>query len=244
MSEFDYSAAGAQVRDDLKETHSWVWDHVRSPGTWWTGAERVAIAAQTRTARTCTLCQARKAALSPNAVKGEHESDGTLSADIVDIIHRVVTDPARLSKPWFDSVIAGGLSDTQYVELVGVATLVVGVDYFARSLGIPPFPLLEPLAGEPTRRRPASATPAGAWVPMVSQEAGASEGLYENMDVAVNIMRALSLVPDQARALRRLTDAQYMAAEQVGDPSVRGHLDRTQTELVAARVSAINECFY
>ena len=244
MGKFDYAAAGVPARNDLQETHRWVWDHVQSPGTWWTGAERVAIAAETRKASACTLCLARKAALSPNAIQGEHDHEGKLSANVVDVIHRLVTDPARLSKPWFDSVIAGGLGETHYVELMGIATLVVGVDYFTRSLGIPPFPLPEPLAGEPARHRPAAAKPDGSWVPTVPSDAGESEGLYENSDFVANIQRALSLVPDQAWAQRRLVDAHYMPAGQVGDPSVRGNLDRMQMELVAGRVSALNECFY
>ena len=114
--ELDYSAAGVPVRNDLKETHLRVWDHVRSPGTWWTGAERVAIAAETRKASACSLCLARKAALSPNAIQGKHDSAVGLPANVVDVIHRVVTDQARLSKEWFDSVIVGGLDDTHYVE--------------------------------------------------------------------------------------------------------------------------------
>ena len=59
-----------------------------------------------------------------------------------------------------------------------------------------------------------------------------------------NIMRALSLVPDEARALRRTAGAHYVAVEQIPDPTVRRALTRPQMELVAARVSAINECFY
>ena len=244
MSELDYSAAGVDVRDDLTESHARVWEHVGSPGTWWTGEERVAIASETRNASGCALCRLRKAALSPSAIDGEHESDRKLAANVVDVIHRVVTDPARLSKPWFDSVLADGLSEPEYVELIGVVTLVVGVDYFARALGVPPLTLPEPLAGEPTRQGANSATHDGAWVPMVPQEAGASEGLYEGIDGVANVHRALSLVPEQARALRRFQIAQYLPTEQVADLSLRRDLDRAQMELVAARVSALNECFY
>ena len=244
--ELDYSAAGVPVRNDLKETHLLVWDHVRSPGTWWTGAERVAIAAETRKASTCSLCLARKAALSPNAIQGKHDSALGLPANVVDVIHRVVTDQARLSKEWFDSVIVGGLDNTHYVELIGVVTAVVGVDYFARSLGIPPFPLPEPLPGEPTRQRPASAKPAGFWVPMMApaEVAGSKDNLFEGQPTVFNVDRALSLVPDEVRVLLKLIATHYMLPGEVGDPSLHRDLDRMQTELVAGRVSALNECFY
>ena len=53
---------------------------IGQPGTWLTASERVAIAAETRHALHCPLCAARKAALSPGAVAGEHDSLGQLSA--------------------------------------------------------------------------------------------------------------------------------------------------------------------
>jgi hypothetical protein len=44
--------------------------------------------------------------------------------------------------------------------------------------------------------------------------------------------------------LQRSSNAHYVHVTQIGDPSVRKSLDRMQMELVAARVSALNECFY
>ena len=57
-------------------------------------------------------------------------------------------------------------------------------------------------------------------------------------------MRALSLVPDEVRMLRRLSEAHYLPIEKIPDPTCHRALDRMQMELVAARVSALNECFY
>ena len=34
----------AVVRDDLAEAHRLAWEHVASPGSWWTGAARVELA--------------------------------------------------------------------------------------------------------------------------------------------------------------------------------------------------------
>jgi hypothetical protein len=45
MAEFDCSPAGVEVREDLRAAQRLVWEHVRSPGTSWTGTQRVAIAA-------------------------------------------------------------------------------------------------------------------------------------------------------------------------------------------------------
>ena len=246
MIDFDYSVAGVPVRDDLRDAHRFLWGHLQSPGTWWTGQQRVAIAAESRSATSCTLCRERKAALSPNAVSGSHKSLGQLPENVVEAIHRIRTDPARLSQAWFDRVIAGGIAETQYVELVAVVTLLAGVDYFARALGVALFPLPDPLAGEPSRHRPTSAKPGTGWVPMIAPEdaAGPEAELYGDTPFVPNIMRALSLVPDEARALQRSSNPHYVPVAQIGDPTVRKALDRMQIELVAARVSALNECFY
>jgi hypothetical protein len=246
MANLDYSAADVAVREDIRAAQRDLWEHLRRPGTWWSGSERVAIAAESRRAAGCDLCRERKASLSPGAVAGEHTTEGQLSPAIVDVIHRVRTDAGRLTRRWFDGVVAGGIGVPEYVELVGVVTMVAGVDFFARALGVPPFRLPEPLPGEPSRYRPAGATSGSAWVPMIAPEdaTGAEVDLYGEGGFVPNIMRALSLVPDEARMLRRMSSAHYLPVEQIPDPTARRTLDRMQIELVAARVSALNECFY
>ena len=60
-------------------------------------------------------------------------------------------------------------------------------------------------------------------------------------------MRALSLVPDEVRMLRALAPSHYVPFERVTDPGFTPPgraLARPQMELIAARVSALNECFY
>jgi len=241
----DYSAAGVLVRGDIRAAHHALWEHLRAPGPCWTGAQRIAIARASRRAAGCALCATRRVSLAAG-VAGEHDGDGALPADVVDVIHRVRADPGRLSRAWFDAVIGGGLAVTAYVELVGIVAMVAGVDCFARALGMPPFPLPEPLPGPPTGQRPAAAKPGGAWVPMIAPEdaVGAEADLYGDGAFVPNIVRALSLVPDHVRVLRRLSAAHYLPVEQIADPAARRTLDRTQTELVAARVSALNQCFY
>jgi hypothetical protein len=74
---------------------------------------------------------------------------------------------------------------------------------------------------------------------------GSEHDLYPPAPFIPNIVRALSLVPDAVRVLQRSSDAHYLPVAQIGDPTARrAHLDRLQTELVAARVSALNQCFY
>ena len=166
MVDVSYATALCPVRTDIAEAHSLFWQKLAEPGTWWTGAERVAIAAEVRQARHCQLCRERKAALSPAAVQGAHDTGGMLPETVVEMIHRITTDPGRLSKPWYDDLLARGLSDTHYVEALGVIGRTVSVDSFCRALGLPVHPLPAPVAGEPSRRRPAEAQLDGAWVPI------------------------------------------------------------------------------
>ena len=123
---------------------------------------------------------------------------------------------------------------------------VLSIDEFCRALGLRLHPLPEPRAGEPSRYRPASARDDGAWVPMLPNgpARGAEADLWDTPRTG-NVIRALSLVPDEVRTLKLLSAAQYMTVHEVTDPSAdRGALDRLQVELLAARVSALNECFY
>ena len=242
----DYRGAQAPVRDDLREAHRFILDHVRSPGTWWTGAERVEIAAEARGATRCALCRERRKSLSPGAVHGRHDGPHALAESVIDAVHRIRSDPARLSRRWFDGVIASGLEVGRYVELVSVTSLIAGLDYFARALGVEPLPLPPPRPGEPSRHRPGGAKECGAWVPMIdpADAAGAEADLYGGGAFVPNIVRALSLVPDEVRVMRRSSDAHYVPLAQIPDPTYHRALARPQMELVATRVSALNQCFY
>ena len=60
------------------------------------------------------------------------------------------------------------------------------------------------------------------------------------------IIRALSLVPAETHAHVELEQVQYLPLDRFGDYEYQHHegLTRPQVEVVAGRVSAINECFY
>jgi hypothetical protein len=243
---FLYADAGVEVRSDLIAAHRRAWQALARPGAWWSGAERVAIADELRHAATCRLCAARKAAVTPSAVSGEHDSPGRLPAPAVEVVHRVTSDPARLSRTWFEKTQAEGLSDAHYVELVGVLVVVVSIDAFHKALGVPLEPLPAPEPGEPTQQRPAGAALESAWVPMLRPDrlGEAERDIYGGAPFTGNVIRALSLVPDAVRALRDMSAAQYIPIERMSEMETGRAIDRAQMELVAGRVSALNECFY
>ncbi len=120
MAQVSYESAPVSVRDDLVQAHEQVWTKLAEPGTWWTSAERIAIAAETRNARQCALCRERKAALSPMAVQGQHDSDNILSEVVIDVVHRMTTDPGRCSQEWYETLADEGVADAHYVEALGI----------------------------------------------------------------------------------------------------------------------------
>ncbi|MEM1248673.1 MAG: alkylhydroperoxidase-related (seleno)protein [Acidobacteriota bacterium] len=239
-------------REDLIAAHHRALERIAEPGTWWTGAERRAIAETARDAWHCELNKRRKAALTPFAVDGEHYSSASeprpLTEGTIDLVHRLVTDPARLSEKLLkDRIDAGDFTLEQYVELIGVVTQIVSVDAFHYGMGEELLPLPEAVEGEPSRKRPSGAAMEGAWVPMVQPKRLDPEDadLYGNAPRTGNVIRALSLVPAEVRALNDLSASQYLSAPDVMKfgQNTRS-ISRAQMELVAGRVSSLNECFY
>jgi len=234
------------VRDDLAQAHERAWAAIAAPGTWLTGERRVAVAGEIRHAQRCAHCARIKAALSPNAVQGEHDSLGVLSGAQVELIHRVVNDPGRLSEPWSQSVLARGLSEGEYVEIVGIVAMVMMMDRFALALGLPERPLPAPQAGAPTRYRPPGAKKKAAWLPLVEPEdAVEADGPMYPSPKAGYIYRGLSLVPQSLRDYWALAVTHYLPGQFVYrfESSIRA-ITRPQMELIAARVSALHQCVY
>lgn len=205
VTPISYASARVPVRDDLPAAHRRAWERLARPGNWWAGAEHVAMAAEIRNAWSCPLCRERQATLSPYTVAGEHARVSGLPAPVIDVIHRVVTDPGRLTRNWFERTVAAGLSDAAYVEIIDVIVAVVSIDSFCRGIGVALHPLPEPVDGEPSRSRPPTACDEGAWVATVpsGRAGGADADIYAGLPgPAPNVIRALSLVPDAVRQLR------------------------------------------
>jgi hypothetical protein len=234
------------LRDDLAQARERAWDRLASPGTWWTAAERLAIAEEVRRAQRCGLCRRRKEALSPYTIDGDHECGGVLPDNVVEVIHRVSTDSGRLREAWFNEIIASGLTDTAYVEIIGVVSTLIALDTFDRAMGLP---LRTPAAakpGEPTRHRPKGASKSIAWVATLMPEDVTDEDPdpYPGFE-PINIHFALSLVPEEVAGFFELDQALYLPQAAIRDlDNEYRSLTHSQLELIAARLAALNQCFY
>ena len=245
---FDYLAQGYTIREDLPSAYREVWNKIAHAGNWWRGEQRVAIAKEVRVARQCKLCSTRKSALSPYAVEGRHDSASDLSSTAVDAIHRLATDASRLTRDWLVNLNQQGLSQEEYVELLGIVVAVLSIDAFHRSMGFALETLPAPFAGVTSQYRPDSARDGEAWVPGIQAKlaVGKEAGLYEGSKQVPGVIMAMSLVPDSVRMQTCLSGVMYLKIDDIADFSKNGDrkISRTQMELLAARVSSLSDCFY
>ena len=122
---------------------------------------------------------------------------------------------------------------------------ITSIDTFAKGLGIPLRDLPAPQPGGPTGYRPAEARQHEAWVPNIAwDEFGPNEADFF-VGPEANIRRALTLVPNEARSFFDLVTNQYYSREQMLDLKQEFRsISHLQIELLASRVSAINQCTY
>lgn len=154
-----------------------------------------------------------------------------LPTHIADAAHRVADDPASIRKDTVDLWHELGLERHAYVELVSVVARVVAMDSYLAALGQPPADVPEARPGEPGGDVHNAAVVTTGWVPTVGS-AGA--------------ITALSALPAELESTFDLHGEFYLTPRQVpavGDEPGR-ELTRPQMELVAARTSWLNECFY
>ena len=221
---FEYAAFPHEIRSNLRDAQRSVWSRLGEPGTWWTGAQRVAIA---RIAREAFARRNDPPWLRNDA--GKRDPDLPEAARIA--ARSIAVDAKRLDAKQVAELVAN-LGDAPYVELASVVVCVVAIDAFAAAIGSEAEPLPEPVEGKPSRMRPDEVGDDGAFVPMTVPWRGP------------NVARALSLVPEGNASFFQLVASMY-AFQDFGELVWKDRpLPRPQVELIAARVSSVNECFY
>lgn len=207
------------IRSDLQEAFRREWAFLAAPGTWWSGPERVAIAEEAR------------GAMSGERSASPPQGAAELSEAVADVVRRVAVESPLITAEWVTALPGRGIGLPAYAEIVGVVSRLSSVDQFHRALGLPLEALPEPLPGEPSRTQaPTEDLVEGkSYLPMVGR---------------ISIPQTISIVPEESTAWYELSDVMYMTFEEMDDPDFRRALHRTQMELVAARTSQLNECFY
>jgi hypothetical protein len=253
MTYFSYEGAALPIREDLKVAFREYWRTLAKPGCWWSGAERVAIAQETRNAvGSAFFRQGKRELFQPKLSVDELKKIDPeyVQTDLDDlskeVVNRVVIDQNRISQAYIDDLDAAGMRPEKYVELVGIVVTFLSIDEFNRALDLPLEALPEPISGASSEYVPSQASHVTGFVPMLPIE-GAVDSESDLWDSwAPNVVRALSAVPDAVRGWIKISGVQYLS---MGDlvkmkENTDRAIDRAQMELIAGRVSAMNECFY
>ena len=237
-----YSDSKHAVRAAVANAHQQTLESFTSPGRWFNGEQRAQIVAEARAARSAAGLQ---------EANDEVAQYTTLPDAVRDLARRVAVKTQDLTADFFEDSLDAGLTDCEYVETVGLVARSLSTDVFCRGIGVQtrPLPAIQP--GEPSRIRPRSAKHEKAWADTVpGGAAGGDDAVYiygtDQPEAAPFIYRSLSLVPEEAKGLIALGAAQYLEIEEFMnlDFSYDPEITRAEVEVVAGRVSAINECFY
>lgn len=222
------------VRDDLAEAHRLAWEHLARPGSWFTGEQRVELASTVVAAVvdpdptppwvafTTTGLQSLDALAAPAAAH--------------DLAYRLARHAGTITSD-VHAAAAQALGDLAYVEVCAIVSTTAAVAHFCRNIGVdvPDFPT--PETGEPTGEQPDEVVAAELnWVPVAAPA-----------DQTAAVVQAYSAVPGELANTWRMASAQYMPEDKMSHPDWMrrpGGLTRAQTELVAARVAQLRECFY
>lgn len=235
-----YSDSEFPVREDLADAHAAQFERFARAGIWGSAAQRLAVISEAR--QSCIDAGMLEAPEDGGAVP-----DVDLPEDVRAIIRCLAASPRDFDMDTYQRARDAGLSDPKFAELVAIVSFVVNLDVYARGIGVPLRPFAEPQPGTPSRELPVEAVPEQAFVPTIPNppEGGAlARELYGPFKPY--IMRALSIVPDEFRAHVELEQAQYVLLPKIMNFDYNHHegLTRPQVEVVAGRVSAINDCFY
>jgi hypothetical protein len=152
-----------------------------------------------------------------------------LPAMVVEAARVLGAEPASINKKWIAETIEPAIGYPGYVEIVGLVSQLTAVDTYHRAMGLPLEPLPEPIAGEPTGAVAEGAKLTSSWVPT---------------DGPGSVVYALSLVPSEKDGFEDLHGPLYLPVGEIRNWDFSRALARPQMELVAARTSAINDCFY
>jgi len=221
------------VREDLAEAHRLAWEHVASPGSWWTGAQRVELA------ETVVAAIDDQEPLPPwvgfslsGRLPGDHVAPGTAH----DVAYRIARHAGTMTEDIYRMAI-DDIGELPYVELCAIVSSVAAVVHFCRNIGVDRPPLPVPVDGDPTGAQPVELAEAELnWVPVVAPA-----------DQTAAVVQAYSSVPAEMTNTWRMASVQYMPEGEMihADWSRRsGGLTRPQMELIAARVAQLRECFY
>tara|TARA_B100000965_G_scaffold15586_1_gene11748 strand:+ start:1867 stop:2541 length:675 start_codon:yes stop_codon:yes gene_type:complete len=214
------------VPEEVIQSFEIVWQNLGKPGAWWTGYQRIEIAKEVRNSNQPALGERIN-----DLSQYSHQETESLSPYVRAVIRKIAYESSTIDRNVYQS-IEEVLGQDRYAELAAIVTQVVPIFTLADILGYTREKLPTAHGGSPTKERPEDLVNDVAFLPTFSPK-----GLPH---VAVSLSLA------QADNARRMLLVRSMYSGTNFGEMVWDHrsLSRQQIELVAARTSSINECFY
>lgn len=147
----------------------------------------------------------------------------------VEAASKIAMDAHNIDQVWVEQCFAGGLTPLQMVELTAIVAQLSTIDTYTTGIGETLRELPEPLPGDPGRKEVKGAKLTRGWYP-TRGVAGAPN--------------CFSAVAAENEALHDIHEAMYLGMQEMADVSIVKTLHRSQIELLAARTSNYNDCFY
>jgi hypothetical protein len=148
---------------------------------------------------------------------------------IEDVARLVARHASTITVDTVDGIEVAGVDRATYVEIVGIVSRVAAIDTFDRGIGRPPRARPDATGGTPSREPVADARRRAGLVPTVG---------------AIGPPTALTSVRREAADQEALHGVLYLSYGGMADLDADRGLHRTQMELIAARVSLLNDCFF
>ncbi len=221
-----FKALSKFVGKEIIDSFEVIWDHLGQAGSWWTGPQRIAIAEHVRRSDPRPLWDK-----APSLGTLSDSAEGELSNFEMGVVERVTVEPSSINREMYTQIVER-IGEDKYAELAALVSQIVPIDHLHDALGIEREKLPIATNGDMAMERPEGLVSDVGFLPTLP-----SEGLPH---VAVALSLALA---DNAR---RMLLVRAMYSGQSFGEMVWTHrsLSRPQIELVAARTSALNECFY
>jgi len=164
------------------------------------------------------------------AKAGEQRPDHSVADEVARMAETIASHAHQITQAVVDGFVeAVGKGPEAFVEIVGVVARVAAIDTFMTGIGSALLPFPEPSAEPATGIINARARKRAAFVPM---------------DGPAGATTALSSIAGEDRAQEELHGSLYLRYSEMGDDRIHKGLPRWQLEVIAARTSLINECFY
>ena len=165
------------------------------------------------------------------SARGLAEASAELPPIVAEAVARVAAEAMATRQSHVEAWVDSGRDVLAYVELVSVVAQIASIDSYRIGTGADLDPLGEPVDGEPMPEVADGASMMNAWVPTVGVALAPT---------------ALSALPCEKAAKAALGAAWYLTDDVIHQYAVEPgkELTRSQMELVAARTSWLNECFF